>query len=483
MDSIKDFSKDIRVFRNMVERSISPKLYLLDKELNRLRALPPKCEERFLIKLYGKRHYKNPGFWGNLKAHGWDVLEKLDDFFKLFQGENLPYDWYEKKSHFEQRIEEAKTHEEELMQVTRDVTDFCERIRSNFVLDATLKYSERKKFYSSLDDKMYGSDAIHLLSNNDMLRFLLSIAEMEPPQKEAILESLSECAGFSFREAIIANDVAVIESYFEKLNDRYYPFAFEVSSLAYGLQDTNTIYYTIDTILEVCRSITSQYYIKSENAVKDLPSNLNALCPDLNLSLQQRLSLFTPEEVDAIQGLEQKPKTASTEEQKDTPTQQEERAEKEDNPQPPKRKKVVMLADHFIDIKPKFLDYDIMSEIADILSEAGYLEDTPDMKLLFIFRITGKGDPTPELLKQKIIWYLRSSHPNELNGFLLEIGMGHKNYREYISKFFIFATGKNEQGEIQYILDQKINPLKQHCNNDIIELLKQNSSLRILFEY
>ena len=103
--------------------------------------------------------------------------------------------------------------------------------------------------------------------------------------------------------------------------------------------------------------------------------------------------------------------------------------------------------------------------------------------MLFIFRITGKGDPTPELLKQKIIWYLRSSHPNELNGFLLEIGMGHKNYREYISKFFIFATGKNEQGEIQYILDQKINPLKQHCNNDIIELLKQNSSLRILFEY
>ena len=90
MDFIKGFSDDIRVFRNMVERSLSPKLYKLDKELNRLRALPDKCLEELAIKVYGKRHYKNPGFWGNLKAHGWDIIEGLDKLIKIFQGQNLP---------------------------------------------------------------------------------------------------------------------------------------------------------------------------------------------------------------------------------------------------------------------------------------------------------------------------------------------------------------------------------------------------------
>lgn len=496
-----DFSDDIRVFRNMVERSLSPKLYLLDNELNRLRSLPDKCLEEFAIKIYGKRHYKNPGFWGNLKAHGLDIIEGLDKFFKLIQGDNLPYDWYDEKSHYQQRIEEAKAHEEELKQITKEVTDFCDRVRRNFVLDSTLKYSERKQFYALLDDKMYGSDAIHLLSKNDMLRFLLSIAEMEAPQKEAILESLSKCAGFSFRDAVLANDVTAIESYFEKLNDRYYPFAFEVSSLAYGLQDTNTIYFTIEKILEVCRRITPKYYIKFENAVKALPANLNTLCPDLNISLQQRLSLFTPEEVDAIQGVEEKDKAFTSEQQDETRAPEEptagenglttktkcevitgrldnlpgiqseqdtttdatdgqevdaeeakdEQEQSDSTPECPEEVAVpqqeMPRVDFFPFVEEAIKNDMVINIIVDtVVNDFQFIEDDPDVKSIFMYRFTGL--PQFRLDKMpKIAWRInamnrRKVHPGELLGLLAAVSkyeMFAKNVT-YLEEFFSFCA-------------------------------------------
>ncbi len=483
MDSIKDFSEDIRVFRNMVQRSLSPKLYLLDKQLTRLRALPDKCDEEFAIKLFGKKHYKDPRAWEYIKAEKWDLIRLLAEFLSMFNKDGTPsLPDTDRKLYITSKCEERDAHRAELAQVTQDVTAFSERVRRDFVLDATLKYAEKKKFYALLDEKMCESDAVHLLSKSETHRFLLSIAEMEPPQKEAILESLSEYAGFSIREAVLAHDTDVVESYLTKLGDRYFPFVSEVSSLVYGLQDANTVYSTIEKCLEVCKSISTKYYIKSYNAAAALPVDLGAICLTKEDLSQKSLSLFTADEVDALHGIKKRANNTSGAQQNSPTATRGESNKTEETTRRPKQKRPVMLGDHFTDIKPKFMDYDIMSDIADTLCEAGYMEDTPDMKRLFIYRITGKGNPAPELLTQKIIWYLRASHPNELNGFLLEIGTGHKNYREYISKFFVFATGKNEQGEIQYNYNLVIEPPTQHKNKDIIDLLMQKRSLRILFE-
>ena len=380
MDSIKDFSKDIRVFRNMVERSISPKLYLLDKELNRLRALPQKCEERFLIKLYGKRHYKNPGFWGNLKAHGWDIFEKLDDFFKLIQGENLPYDWYEKKSHFEQRIEEARKCEEELNRITKDVTEFSERVRSEFVLDATINYAKRKKHCVALDEETYGSNENVIPSRDEMHSFLLSISQMDSALKETILDSLSECAGFSIREAIIANDTNAVSSYLTELDDKYYPFAFEVSALKYGLQETQGVFQTIDQCLKACGKIDEKYYAGWYSAVHDLPKNLSTLCPktadgDLSSRLAKTGYLYSQDEIDAIIGQTTLPQPISSTIKKESyvdPGLQDPTA-------------------YFLGLKDNLKDLTKLIKIAKITADAGYIKQT-DIPL-FVFRLSGNCRP------------------------------------------------------------------------------------------
>lgn len=434
MTAIKDFSKDIRVFRNMVERSISPKLFMLDLELNRLRALPPKCEERFHIKLYGKLFYKNNLFvLGNIWAHGLDIMEGLDRLFKQFSGEDLPYDWYEdKKSHFEQRIEDAKTHEEELMQVTRDVTDFCERIRSEFVLDATIKYSKRKKLCAALDEETYGIRTDVIPSRSEMQGFLLSIRQMDPALGETILGMLSECAGFSIRDAIIANDAEAVSSYITQLDDKYYPFAFEVSALNSGLQETGGVFQAIDQCLNTCGKIDEKYYVGWYSAVHDLPKDISSLCSknadsDLSSRIAKTGYLYSQDEIDAIAGQTSLPK----------PTDIREKTYADPGLQDP--------AEYFLGLKESLKDLTKLHRIAKITSEVGFISHAAIPQ--FVFRMSGNCRPeTLDVIKWTPALSKANRHKSSPNT--------HRHpYELYYLLAFMFENTAGLEGKVSKFFD------------------------------
>ena len=382
MDSIQDFSKDIRVFRNMVERSISPKLYQLDKELNRLRTLPDKCEEEFAIKLFGKKRFKDPRSIKILRDNQWNYSEIISDFIDIFT-EDGPFSVLtelETMLTFEQKTKERDSHKKELQLVTNSVSDFCKRVRSEFVLNATLKYTNRKKQCASLDKETYGSNKDIIPSKSEMHSFLLSIRQMDSALRETVLESLSQYAGFSIREAILANDADAVSSFFTELDNKYYPFVFEISALKYGLQETLGVFQAIARCLKATAKIDSKYYVQYHNAVHDFPKNLSTLCPKIaNGDLSSRLAktgyLYSQDEIDAIIG-------------QTTPSQPISSTIKKESYVDPGLQDPTA---YFLGLKDNLKDLTKLIKIAKITADAGYIKQT-DIPL-FVFRLSGNCRP------------------------------------------------------------------------------------------
>lgn len=133
----------------------------------------------------------------------------------------------------------------------------------------------------------------------------------------------------------------------------------------------------------------------------------------------------------------------------------------------------------FPGIKQKFKDEMVIDEITDYLA-GHYIDDDPDVKKLFKYRITGLGELTPELCEKKIVWYMKGKHPNDLNGLLFEISSDRRSYQEYVAKFFEFASGHDENHR-PIIISIHIEPLTQHKNTKIVDALKEKRNLRHLF--
>lgn len=133
----------------------------------------------------------------------------------------------------------------------------------------------------------------------------------------------------------------------------------------------------------------------------------------------------------------------------------------------------------FPGIKQKFKDEMVIDEITDYLA-GHYIDDDPDVKKLFKYRITGLGELTPELCEKKIVWYMKGKHPNDLNGLLFEISSDRRSYQEYVAKFFEFASGHDENHR-PIIISIHIEPLTQHKNTKIVDALKEKPNLRHLF--
>ena len=369
--------------------------------------------------------------------------------------------------------EQVAEREQELKKYTSIFSAFVEYSGKVFIFDSTFHYAERKKFYdlATLEAKDIG-----ILSPKEIIAFLSDLASTDKKLCNTFLRSWSKHFEITFfSEAFKANDMQSATEYLTGTHGGASPFAIEVTSVAKGLYMLRTFTQTIKQCLKASKKIDSKYYIKFSDAanqkdlafLKDLENTYysNSTLVELNNSLNAKEHLFTKNEYNAIIGSEIHPVIEQSEEQ----TSLEEIYETPLN----------NLDACFPGIKQKFKTDEVIDVITDYVA-GHYIDDDPDVKKLFKYRITGLGELTPEMSEQKIVWYIKGKHPNDLNGFLFEISSDRRSYQEYVAKFFEFASGKDKDGR-PIIMSIPIEPLTQHKNTKIVDALKEYPQLRDLF--
>lgn len=435
MVSNSDYSHDILFFQGMVDRSVSLKLYALEKEISRLSALQTICQDEFLISLYGKKHYKDPRPIDRLKPHALDMLDSLNAFLRLFYKDSSPV-IPKTQSHYEEKYERYKCRKQELILIIQAVSNFYERVRDCFVLEATLLYSERKK---TLAELRIESDVkgVGLLSNEELLRFLFSVMEMDDGLTETLLVTLSNSFGSGIREAVIAKDEDAVKQWISELRDKYMSFAIEVSAISHGLQDTESVYKTIDRCLEVCKIIDKDYYLRYTSIADELPNNLESFyTTQYKESLFDRLArekgFFSTAEINAILGN----KVTESNDLSTTPAEKKE----------PSQQESISDIDFFPNINAAIKDGEVIDIIVDtIVEDFKFIVDDPDIKSTVKYRFTGlpqyKLDNMPKIDWRINVQNRAKQHPGELLGLLYAVsqyGMFTANI-PYLYDFFSFS--------------------------------------------
>ncbi len=439
MVSNSDYSHNILLFREMVERSASLKLYALEKEISRLFALQTTCQDEYLISLYGKKHYKDPRPIDQLKPHALDILDNLTTFLNRFNKDSSPVT-IKIQSHYEEKFERYKCRKQELSQIIQAVSGFYERIRDCFVLEATLLYSERKK---TLAELRIESDVkgVGLLSNDELLRFLFSVMEIDDSLTETLLVTLSNSFGSGIREAVIAKDEEAVSQWISGLSDKYMSFATEVSAISHGLQDTESVYKTVDRCIEVCKIIDKDYYLRFTSVADKLPNNLESFyTTHYKESLFDRLArekgFFSKAEGNAILGkkVEESNDLSTTPVEKKEPSQQASQSG----------------VDFFPNINAAIKDREVLDIIVDtIVDDFKFIADDPDIKNTVKYRFTGlpqyKLDNMPKIDWRINVQNRAKQHPGELLGLLSAVsqyGMFTANI-PYLNDFFSFSIIKD----------------------------------------
>lgn len=465
-----EHSEEISFFRSTLQDYIAPLMDSLREEYLRLEALPPQCQEAFLIKIFGKDFYNSSRPWLSPKMLGWGILEILSKIGEYKTTGKIPEKGLASVILDEEQVAER---EQELKKYTSIFSAFVEYSGKVFIFDSTFHYAERKKFYdlATLEAKDIG-----ILSPKEIIAFLSDLASTDKKLCNTFLRSWSKHFEITFfSEAFKAKDMQSATEFLTGTHGGASPFAIEVTSVAKGLYMLRTFTQTIKQCLKASKKIDSKYYIKFSDAanqkdlafLKDLENTYysNSTLVELNNSLNAKEHLFTKNEYNAIIGSEIHPVIEQSEEQ----TSLEEIYETPLN----------NLDACFPGIKQKFKTDEVIDVITDYVA-GHYIDDDPDVKKLFKYRITGLGELTPEMSEQKIVWYIKGKHPNDLNGFLFEISSDRRSYQEYVAKFFEFASGKDKDGR-PIIMSIPIEPLTQHKNTKIVDALKEYPQLRDLF--
>ena len=464
-NSTTTYSEDIRFFRETLNRALSPKLLALGKEINRLNDLPQLCEEEVLKKLYGKKHYKDPGFWQYARVVGWNLIEIIGKFGQIKDNPGSAT----QPTSFERFVDNKEKRKDEFTHFISELSVFYKAIQECYLLDATLKYAEAKKFFAKVDLDLLEQKEVGALTPEEIAFFLNGVMDTDNYLGNRIVDSLtSKFDTPHLRYTLLDNDLnATVEIISEKSED----FTRVVTPIYKGLHKLY-ILSCIDKCVEASRKIKKDYYLQY-SASTNLPHELSDIFPSdedgkpyldcLTERLNAKKDVFTEDEFHAICG---ESFVVAVEEDKPTP--------QEDNDSSLDR-----LDDCFPGILPKFKT----NEVIDIITEciAGhYIDDDPDMKALFKYRISGIGNLPQELLSKKVVWYMKGKHPNDLNGLLYTISKDRRLYQEYIARFFSFASGKDWEGSPK-LISIAIFPITQHKNTKIVDELREYPELRHLF--
>ncbi len=460
-----EHSEEISFFRSTLQGYIAPLMDALKGEYSRLEALPAQCQDEYLIKILGKKHYKEP-FWHSPKFYGRAILEII----AIGANTKNSSGFSTTKGPTQSLLETAQGRENELKRLIKSLGDFLNTASDIFILDATFRYAERKKFYDSADLELSG---IGIMTPQQIVSFLSELSSSNKKLFAAFIKKWSKRYEITlFREALMAKDLSSATEYLTGTNGGASAFAVEVSSVAKGLYKIDSFAETVQQGIKACKKIDSKYYVKTTDVLPfgfltgiEVPYYSEANYEELKVGLSAKQYLFSGNEYSAIIGAEINPVT----EQPKEPALHEEVYETPLN----------NLDACFPGIKQKFKTDEVIDVITDYVA-GHYIDDDPDVKKLFKYRITGLGELTPEMSEHKIVWYIKGKHPNDLNGFLFEISSDRRSYQEYVAKFFEFASGKDKDGR-PIIMSIPIEPLTQHKNTKIVDALKEYPELRDLF--
>ena len=461
-----EHSEEISFFRSTFQDYIAPLMDALKGEYTRLEALPAQCQDEFAIKCLGKNHYKDPTPWRSPKFYGRALLDIFVFIADTKTSPGLP----STKVPTQSLLEKGQTRENNLNRLVNSLGTYVSVAPVVLVLDATFRYAERKKFYDSADLELSG---IGIMTPQQIVSFLSELSSSNKKLFTAFIKKWSKRYEITlFREALIAKDLSSATEYLTGTNGGASAFAIEVSSVAKGLYKIDSFTESIQQSIKACKKIDSKYYVKRTDVLpvdilKELEDSYysEANHEELKVELSAKQHLFSANEYNAIIGSEIHPVIEQSEEQ----TSLEEIYETPLN----------NLDACFPGIKQKFKTDEVIDVITDYVA-GHYIDDDPDVKKLFKYRITGLGELTPEMSEQKIVWYIKGKHPNDLNGFLFEISSDRRSYQEYVAKFFEFASGKDKDGR-PIIMSIPIEPLTQHKNTKIVDALKEYPELRDLF--
>ena len=304
-----EHSEEISFFRSTLQDYIAPLMDSLREEYLRLEALPPQCQEAFLIKIYGKDFYNSSRRWISPKMLGWGILETLSKIGEYKTTGKIPEKGLASVILDEEQVAER---EQELKKYTSIFSAFVEYSGKVFIFDSTFHYAERKKFYdlATLEAKDIG-----ILSPKEIIAFLSDLASTDKKLCNTFLRSWSKHFEITFfSEAFKAKDMQSATEFLTGTHGGASPFAIEVTSVAKGLYMLRTFTQTIKQCLKASKKIDSKYYIKFSDAanqkdlafLKDLENTYysNSTLVELNNSLNAKEHLFTKNEYNAIIGSE-----------------------------------------------------------------------------------------------------------------------------------------------------------------------------------
>ena len=295
-----EFSKEIRFFRTILQNQINSLMDPLRKEHSRLKALPPKCQEEYLIKMFGRRFYKTAHPELSPKSIGRAILEILTAISQSKQPRSIS-----SKGPTTRLIEQAKEREQNLNSFIENLAAFIEHAPSIFVLDAVFRYAERKKFYdvATLDD----TKGVGILSPSEMVTFLSELHAANQSLCNAFLEHWSKHYEITlFRDSFKAKETQSATEYLTGMHGGSSAFAIEVTSASKGLYNICSFVEAVDHCLESCRKIDQKYYVKWSDVLIPQPKELSndyyssTNHDRLNNSLAAKRHMFTINEFNAI---------------------------------------------------------------------------------------------------------------------------------------------------------------------------------------
>ena len=478
-----DYSGDIRFFRSSLQDYITSLMEPMKEEFKRLESLPTQCQDEAMKKFLGKKHYKDTTPWKSPKFYGRAIIEIIA---LIYEQKNTPYVNVEDHEGPTLRLtKQFEERENNLYSLLNKLSSFIRLTPEILILDAAIHYAERKRFY---DGASPDSTNIGLLTSSEIVSFLTELSTSHKKLFNTFIKCWSKRYEITlFREAFMGKDYQSATEYLNGTNGGSSAFSIEVTCVAKGLYKLSSLTDALQKGRK-CKKIDHKYYVKYSDVMpndflKDIeaPHYSEDRLEEVKAELSAKQHLFSENEYNAIVG-EEVPTIKQPVESpcpvKDTSNIY---IEGDGTPSPTVIEETSLnkFASHFPGIQLKFKSDAVIDIITDYLAGI-YIDDDPDVKALFKYRITGLGDISPELLDKKVIWYMKGKHPNDLNGFLYAISFNRSSYQDYVARFFEFAFGKDSTGQpmIKHIV---IEPLTQHKNTKIIDALREYPELRNLF--
>ena len=308
---------DILQFRDIVSRSLNPKLYALKAALNRLESLKDKCREAFLIKLYGKKYYnsanpkRSPKYIGRTAT---DMLVMASNIARMFLQatgkNNQPYSvpnntLNNHTPNWNESIRSTARHGEDvLLKLIQQATQFYDSVNNQFLLDVTLSYADCRKVLSKVDGKL-DKKGEELMLPSAMVDFLNQLLQADTTLGTNFISAIATKFQMPiFYDSRVAEDLDTATKCLTIQDDWYGDIASSITSIARALKEKLIVFETLDSYTSICKSVDDKFYLNEQYLFslkwpKGIIGLMQNYCLDGDDDIETRIlskqTLFTPE--------------------------------------------------------------------------------------------------------------------------------------------------------------------------------------------